>query len=64
MKTVEEIEDYVEYLVQHNYVNNLSDLSRQEYTKLAFLVLRDNNMYGKMLRIMHKLIRSSATKNK
>lgn len=63
MKVLEEIQDYVEYLVHHNYVKGLSDLTRQEFMKLSFLVLRDNNMYVKMIRIMHNLIKKEAIEN-
>lgn len=63
MCTSDETQDYVEYLVQCNYVEGLGDLTRQEHTKLAFLVLRDNDMYIKMIRIMHRLIRNQVEKN-
>jgi hypothetical protein len=59
MKIKDQLEDYVEYLVEHNNVQSLSDLTREERTRLSFLILRDNFMYVKMIRIMHKTIKDA-----
>jgi hypothetical protein len=62
MSKSDHIEDYVEYLVQHNYVRELKDLSRQERTKLSFLLLLENNQYIKLIRQMHALIKNEVKK--
>jgi hypothetical protein len=61
-KIKDQLEDYIEYLVQIENVKGLQDLTREERAKLSFLVLRDNKMYVKMIRIMHNLLKAEINK--
>lgn len=62
MTRVEQVEDYVEYLVQCNDVKELRELSREERAKLMTLVLLQNNMYVKVIKMMHSAIKKELIK--
>lgn len=58
MTTEENIQDYVEYLVEFNGVRGLQDLLPQQHTKLLFLLLVNDNLYVKLIKSMHKILTS------
>jgi hypothetical protein len=63
MSIQEQIDDYVEYLVQCRDVKGLSDLTREDRAKLIFWILVDNNLWVKTIKTMHHAIRKEVEKS-
>jgi len=62
MTTEENIQDYVEYLVELRGVRGLQDLLPQEHSKLLFLLLINDSLYVKLIKTMHKILTSEVLK--
>ena len=52
MTVPDEIEDFIEHLVEDRGVKSILDLTRAEKHKLAYWVLIQNKMYVKLLKLM------------
>jgi len=64
MTTEDQIQDYVEYLVEHKNIRGLQDLLPNQRSKLSFLILINNNMYHKMIKTMHKTLQKEVNRQK
>jgi hypothetical protein len=62
MTTEDNIQDYVEYLVDLKGVRGLQDLLPEEHSKLLFLLLVNDNLYVKLIKSMHKILTLEAQK--
>jgi len=62
MTTEENIQDYVEYLVDLQGVRGLQDLLPHEHSRLLFLLLVNDNLYVKLIKSMHKILTSEVRK--
>ena len=56
MTAIEEIDDYIEYLVEEKGVRSIFELSKPQAAKLAYWVLVQNDMYKKLTHLMQKSI--------
>ncbi len=56
MTSTEEIEDFVEHLVDERGITCISEMTRAEQFKLAKWVLMKNQMYMQVLHMMQKPI--------
>jgi hypothetical protein len=63
MTSDDQIQDYVEYLVQCQNVRDLSDLLPEQRSKLSLLILINNNLYVKMLKLMNRLLKEEVKRN-
>ena len=54
MTSTEEIQDFVEYLVEERGVRSITELTRAEQYKLAFWVLIKNKMYMDLIKLMQQ----------
>jgi len=66
MTVIEEIDDYIEYLVEEEGIRSAFQLNREQATKLGYLILMKNNMFKVLITIMQKTIRNyiEASSNK
>jgi hypothetical protein len=63
MTTVDDnVQDYVEYLVDLKGVRGLQDLLPHQHSKLLFLLLVNDNLYVKLIKSMHKLLSAEVRK--
>lgn len=62
MTVSDDIQDFVEYLVEYQGVRGLQDLTREEREKLSFMMLLENHMFIKLIRSMHTVIKSEVTR--
>jgi hypothetical protein len=62
MTISDDIQDFVEYLVEYQGVRGLQDLTREEREKLSFMMLLENRMYMKLIRSMHTVIKSEVSR--
>ena len=62
----DDIEDYVEFLVEHEDVQSLAELNREQRAKLSHMVLVENYslIYAKVLKLMHKKIKDAMSNKK
>ena len=61
----EELESYIDYLIEDGGYKKLSELSRDERGKLFYLVLVDKRWYTEMIRTASNYFKKSiANKNK
>ncbi len=56
MTALEEIDDYIEYLVEEKGIKSVFELTRPQASKLAYWVLVQNDMYKKLMYLMQKSI--------
>lgn len=67
MTAIEEIDDYIEYLVEEKGVKSVFELTRSQASKLAYWILIQNDMYKNLMYLMQKSIydyRKEAQKKK
>lgn len=56
MTAIEEIDDYIEYLVEEKGIKSIFELSKPQAAKLAYWILVQNDMYKKLTHLMQKSI--------
>lgn len=56
MTSTEEIQDFVEHLVEDRGIRHITELTRAEQYKLAFWVLINNKMYEGLVKLMQQPI--------
>lgn len=57
MTTDDQIQDYIEYLVQNEDVRTLKDLLPNQREKLSLLILINNGAYIELIKLMNSLLK-------